>query len=209
MSFDCSVPRIPVGDLFDFKNGLNKGKEFFGHGSPIVNYVDVYRGGKLTADSVRGLVDASEKDIASCNAFRGDVFFTRTSETKDEIGKTAALVEDIPSCVFSGFLLRARPKTDLLNPSYCAYCFETHDIRKWIVAHSSYTTRALTNGKILSKLMLPVPSLEKQREITDALDVLYALVNDISAGLPAEIAARRKQYEYYRDKLLTFKEKTA
>ena len=57
--------------------------------------------------------------------------------------------------------------------------------------------------------MLPVPSLEKQREITDALDVLYALVNDISAGLPAEIAARRKQYEYYRDKLLTFKEKTA
>jgi type I restriction enzyme S subunit len=51
-----------------------------------------------------------------------------------------------------------------------------------------------------------LPAVEIQQEIVDILDKFWALVNDISIGLPAELAARRKQYEYYRDKLLTFKE---
>ena len=61
----------------------------------------------------------------------------------------------------------------------------------------------------LERVVIPVPSFEEQRCIAETLDRFDALVNDVSAGLPAEIAARRKQYEYYRDKLLTFKEKTA
>ena len=54
---------------------------------------------------------------------------------------------------------------------------------------------------------IPVPSLEEQQKIVDILDKFYALTTDITAGLPAEIEARRKQYEYYRDQLLTFKQK--
>ena len=58
----------------------------------------------------------------------------------------------------------------------------------------------------MKKLVIPFPSLEKQNQIVDVLDRFDTLCNDISAGLPAEIEARQKQYEYYRDKLLTFKE---
>ena len=54
---------------------------------------------------------------------------------------------------------------------------------------------------------IPVPSLEEQQKIVDILDRFDPLTTDITAGLPAEIEARRKQYEYYRDKLLTFKQK--
>lgn len=61
--------------------------------------------------------------------------------------------------------------------------------------------------KEMKKRMVPVPPIEVQQRIVDILDKFDALVNDISQGLPAEIEARRKQYEYYRDKLLTFKEK--
>ena len=57
-----------------------------------------------------------------------------------------------------------------------------------------------------SKVKIPVPSLSVQAEIVETLDSLDALVNDISVGLPAEIRARRRQYEYYRDILLSFKE---
>lgn len=59
---------------------------------------------------------------------------------------------------------------------------------------------------VLNKVKIPVPPIEEQQRIVDILDRFDALVNDISSGLPAEIAARRKQYEYYRDQLLTFKE---
>ena len=56
----------------------------------------------------------------------------------------------------------------------------------------------------LSKIKIPVPPLEEQERIVAILDKFDALVNDISVGLPAEIDGRRKQYEYYRNKLLTF-----
>ena len=65
------------------------------------------------------------------------------------------------------------------------------------------------SGKNLASVSISVPLLEEQRRIVAILDKFDALVNDISRGLPAEIKARRKQYAYYRDKLLSFKEKVA
>ena len=62
------------------------------------------------------------------------------------------------------------------------------------------------NEQIVKKIKVPVPSLEKQKRIVSILDKFDTLVNDISIGLPAEITARRKQYEYYRSELLTFPE---
>jgi len=61
------------------------------------------------------------------------------------------------------------------------------------------------NKSDVDKIQIPIPPLEEQERIVSILDKFYALVNDISVGLPAEIEARRKQYEYYRNKLLTFK----
>ena len=62
------------------------------------------------------------------------------------------------------------------------------------------------NSSLILSLEIPLPSIEKQQRIVDTLDHFMALCNDLSSGLPAEIEARQKQYEYYRDKLLTFKE---
>lgn len=74
--------------------------------------------------------------------------------------------------------------------------------------------RYVKNGKIsslpasgLAEAIIPIPSLEEQEKIASILDRFDALTTDITAGLPAEIEARRKQYEYYRDTLLTFKKK--
>ena len=62
------------------------------------------------------------------------------------------------------------------------------------------------NAEIVRDIEITIPSLEKQKEIVDILDRFDNLCNDISKGLPAEIEARQKQYEYYRDKLLNFKD---
>lgn len=62
------------------------------------------------------------------------------------------------------------------------------------------------NQKNLNKIPIPIPSQEKQKDIVAILDRFDTLCNDLTTGLPAEIETRQKQYEYYRDKLLTFKE---
>jgi type I restriction enzyme S subunit len=61
----------------------------------------------------------------------------------------------------------------------------------------------------MNEFIIPVPPLDEQERIVAILDRFDTLTNNLSSGLPAEIEARRKQYEYYRDKLLTFKEKTS
>ena len=64
------------------------------------------------------------------------------------------------------------------------------------------------NQKNLNRIPVPVPSLDEQRRIVSILDRFDALCNDLTSGLPAEIETRKKQYEYYRDKLLSFPERS-
>ena len=88
----------------------------------------------------------------------------------------------------------------ILDTKYFYYLMVTKDLSRI----STSSTRPSLTKKALANLLLKIPPLEEQRRVVAILDKFDALVNDISTGLPAEIAARRKQYEYYRDKLLSF-----
>ena len=170
-----------LGELFVFKNGLNKGKEYFGYGTPIINYMDVYKHPAIKKKYVQGRVTLSHQELDRFRVLKGDVFFTRTSETPEEVGMSATLLEDIPNCSFSGFVLRARPLTDLLIPEYCVYAFTAKEIRASIIKNCTYTTRALTNGRVLASLKLPIPSLAEQQRIASALSDADALVAELDA----------------------------
>lgn len=84
------------------------------------------------------------------------------------------------------------------------YLFYFYKVAKWKTDDG--TIKRLYNDRLLNTT-IPVPPLPEQHRIVDCLDKFDTLVNDLSFGLPAEIEARRRQYEYYRDRLLTFPEK--
>ena len=86
---------VQVGAHFVFKNGLNKAKEFFGTGTPIINYMDVYLKPGLHIKDIQGKVCLNREERQRYAALKGDVFFTRTSETLDEIGLSSVLMDDI------------------------------------------------------------------------------------------------------------------
>ena len=164
---------IKVGDFLEFKNGLNKGKDFFGTGTPIVNYMDVYKNRGLVKKDIKGKVNLSLGEIKRFEVRKNDVFFTRTSETPEEVGISSVLLEDISNCVFSGFILRGRPMNKLISPEYCKFCFSTNDVRHDIIKNCTYTTRALTNGNQLSKIVLHVPfDIKEQEAIAEVLTSL-------------------------------------
>ena len=96
--------------------------------------------------------------------------------------------------------------TEVLIPSYVYYACTT--LYPKFLALTQGTKLAMANMSFVRALQIPVPSIKEQRRIVSILDHFDALCNDLTSGLPAEIEARKKQYEYYRDKLLSFKVKT-
>ena len=190
---------VLLGDLFVFKNGLNKAKRFFGSGTPIVNYMDVFERPGIRVGDLSGKVNLSPEEIKNFEVRLGDVFFTRTSETVDEVGVASVMLEEPCDTVFSGFVLRARPRNDRLDDYYKQYCFDSRVIRDQIVSNATYTTRALTNGGSLSAVWIAVPPKHEQSAIAEALSDVDGLL----AGLKALIAKKRAIKQAAMQQLLT------
>ena len=190
-----------LGNLFVFKNGLNKAKQFFGTGTPIVNYMDVFKNPGLRMDDLSGRVKLSPEEIRNFEVRLGDVFFTRTSETVEEIGVASVMLEEPCDTVFSGFVLRARPRDDRLEDHYKQYCFSSRVIRSQIVSNATYTTRALTNGRSLSAVRVTVPPKPEQRAIAKALSD----VDRLYTALEVLISKKRAIKQAVTQQLLTGK----
>lgn len=132
-----------------------------------------------------------------------DIIMAVTSENIEDVCKCTVWVGDEDIAV-SGHTAIIHPS---INSKYLAYYFQTTMFfkQKRKLAHGTKVIE-VTPDK-LNDIIIPVPPLEEQERIVSILDRFDKLCNDISEGLPAEIESRQKQYEYYRDKLITFKEK--
>ena len=159
-------------ELFEIKNGLNKGKDYFGYGIPILNYMDVNKNIYNTKESIKGLVDVDKNEIKRYNVKPNDLFFTRTSETSDEIGLTSAYTGELMDCVFSGFILRARPIKEDINSLFFAYYLRSDKSRSNIIKYSSITTRALISGSNLYKMKVRMPKIDEQNKIAGFLSAI-------------------------------------
>jgi len=203
--------KVKIGEHFDFKNGLNKAKEFFGKGTPIVNYMDVYPHPAIHAKNIHGKVTVSNDELRAFEVRKGDVLFTRTSETIEEIGLSSTVMDDVEKTVFSGFLLRGRPKTKLFESKFKRYCFRSNAVRKQIISTSSQTTRALTNGRLLSKVSILVPINPKEQleiaealsnieEFIDHLELLIEKKKNIKQGAIQELLTGKRRLEGFNGK---------
>lgn len=192
---------VLLGNLFVFKNGLNKAKQFFGTGTPIVNYMDVFEHPGIRINDLLGRVNLSHEEIRNFEVRLGDVFFTRTSETVEEIGAASVMLEEPCDTVFSGFVLRARPRDDRLDDHYKQYCFGSRATRSQIVSNATYTTRALTNGRSLSAVFVAVPPKPEQHAIAEALSDVDGLLT----ALDALIAKKRTFKRAAMEQLITGK----
>ena len=151
------------------QNGISKGGEYFGEGYPFVSYGDVYRNFSLP-HTVRGLIKSTEEERALYSVLRGDIFFTRTSETIEEVGFSSVCETTIPNATFAGFLIRVRPYDDTLDVGYSKYYFRSNHHRFYLVKQMNLVTRASLGQPLLKGMPVLVPSKEEQREIARHLD---------------------------------------
>ncbi|MFZ6712922.1 restriction endonuclease subunit S [Undibacterium sp. TC9W] len=156
--------------LGECQNGINIGAESFGSGYPFVSYGDVYRNGILPKE-VTGLVESNPQDRKTYSVELGDVMFTRTSETIDEIGFSSTCLSTIENASFAGFLIRFRPIEHTVDPNYSKYYFRSILLRAFFVKEMNLVTRASLSQDLLKKLPVTLPPLAEQKEIADFLDI--------------------------------------
>lgn len=184
-------------------NGLQK-KDFTESGVGCIHYGQIYTYYGTFATETKSFV-SEEFAKKLRKAQTGDLVIATTSENVEDVGKAVVwLGKDEIAISGDAYVYKHNQ-----NPRYIAYLLQTDRFLAFKRMNVSGTKVTRISGDSLAKYPIPVPPLELQEKIVAILDRFETLVNDLSEGLPAEIAAVKEQYEYYRNRLLTFKEKTA
>ena len=167
-----------LDDLGDFKNGLNKDKDSFGHGSPFVNLMDVFGVSSINSSEQLGLVDSSSYEQSVYSLKKGDVLFIRSSVKPSGVGLTALIKKDLPYTVYSGFLIRFR-STAFKADKFKEHCFYEKNFRQRLINSSSVSANTNINQENLGKLCMALPPTEEEQEAIAT--VLSDMDTDIEA----------------------------
>lgn len=197
-----------LGDVGEFVRGKRFTKKDYveSNGVDVIHYGEIYtQYGTSTEHAISQVRDDMAGSLRY--AIPGDVVFTDVGETVEEVGKAVAWLGSEKVAIHD----HCYAFRHSMNPKYISYCMQTAN---FIAFKAKYVARTKINTLLVkgfSKVQIPVPypndpqrSLEEQARIVSILDKFDALTNSITEGLPREIELRQKQYEYYRDLLLSF-----
>lgn len=196
-----------MGEIGKFFGGLTgKSKSDFTNGNArFISYMNVYS--NIALNQHMDEYVCIGKDEKQNTLEYGDSIFTGSSETPDECGMSSVVTMKPTEPLYLNsfcFGFRLNDKT-LFAPDFLKHLLRSKSIRSQIAKTANGVTRFNVSKVLFAKIVLPIPPYELQVKIASILDRFEALVNDLTQGLPAEIAAVRERYEYYRNKLLTFK----
>ena len=200
---------LELGDVIvSLNTGLNPRKFFKLNTEDATNYYITIRemkDGKIVPSEKTDRMNDEARKLCNnrSNLEVGDVLFSGTGT----IGETAVIEKEPSNWNIKEGVYAIKPNQTMIKPMYLRYILMTDFIKKeYMKKAAGGTVQSVPMGE-LKKIRIPVPSLQEQNRIVGVLKQLDDLCNDLTSGLPAEIEARQKQYEYYRDKLLTFKER--
>ena len=198
-----NIPMVKLGEIATIVRGASPRpiKNFITTDEDGVNWIkigDVAQGSKYVMRANEKITEAGAK--RSRRVKPGDFILSNSMS----FGRPYIL--KIDGCVHDGWLIISEYDNNYL-PDFLYHLLNSTSVQQEMAKRASFGGAVQNlNADIVKALVLPVPPLDVQKRYADVLDNFEKICNDISIGLPAEIEARQKQYEFYRDKLLTFKQ---
>ena len=200
LSFGDEVEFKELGEVCEKTTNIkwqyNKNKSF--------QYIDLTSVNKKTnlVTKIKRITSETAPNRAQQIVKTGDVIFGTTRPT---LKRFCVIKHEYNEQICSTGFCILRPKIKIVLTNYIFHFISTSDFYNYTESNQKGASYPAISNSIVKNYKISIPSLSEQKRVVSILDKFDALVNDISTGLPAEIKARRKQYEYYRNKLLTFK----
>jgi type I restriction enzyme S subunit len=160
------------------------------------------KGGHIDFSKIKKISKESFLDISKNRPIVKDDILISMIGTIGEVAR----VKDSDLDFYGQNMYLVRLDQEKINVGYFLHFFDSKKMKNYFSSIKNNSSQGYLKAGQIESLKIPVPSLPEQERIVSMLDKFDALVNNISIGLPAEIKARRSQYEYYRGKLLTFNE---
>ena len=197
LSFGDSVKIKKINEVSAVFDSLHQTPKYSDDGFPMIRVTDI-KGGYVNIENTLKV----DKDIFEIFTKKykpqfNDIVISRVGS----YGNFSLIGEENQVCLGQNTAI-IHPQ---INAKYLFYALYSKEVARFVEDNvGGGSQKTITLAKI-KEIPIPIPPLTEQKRIVAILDKFDALVNDISTGLPAEIAARKKQYEYYRNQLLTFK----
>ena len=202
LTFESRIQLLPLKDIAKFSYGYtDKAQE---HGDTrFLRITDIAEDGTMKPEGAKYILlnDESKKYLVK----KGDLLLARTGAT---YGKTLYVPDNSPA-VYASFLIKIELDNSKISNRYYWHFSKSNQYWRQAEKLVSKGGQQQFNTNAVERVVVPVPPLDVQNRIVNVLDNFEKICSDLNIGLPAEIEARQKQYEYYRDKLLTFKEVAA
>lgn len=192
-----------LGELFDFKNGYNADAKNYGRGTPVASVLDALAERPFKASSIRARVSAPPRDRESFSLKRGDLIFTRSSETLEDVGRSN-VYDDEAVAMFGGFVIRGRPKTDN-NSTFINLLLKTRGHRDRVMSQGAGAQHYNIGQSGLERVLVSLPPLPEQKAVAEALSDVDALL----AAMTKLIEKKRAIKQGAMQQLLTGKKRLA
>lgn len=159
-----------LGDLGTFIGGVSSiKKDDYGHGTPFLPYKNVYKNSKVNINELE-LMNVKPAEIQRRGCVYGDIFFTASSETPDEVAMSSVLLDEVENLTFNGFCKRYRLHDfNTLLPEYARYLFRSPSFRREVYQVATGDIRFNISQESLGKIEIEIPDVETQKELADIL----------------------------------------
>ena len=184
---------VKLSDILIFQNGINADSSKYGQGRKYISVSDILKNDFITYDQIVGLIDIDDITLEKYSVTYGDVLFQRSSETREDAGRSNVYLDKIHTATFGGFVIRGKKKAEY-NPLYLKYALDSASVRKQIMKCAAGAQHINVSQDDLSNVIVNLPSMKVQDGISCFISHLDNRMNFISQ--------QKKHYQLLRTALL-------
>ena len=184
---------VKLSDILIFQNGINADSSKYGQGRKYISVSDILKNDFITCEQIVGLIDIDDITLEKYSVTYGDVLFQRSSETREDAGRSNVYLDKIHTATFGGFVIRGKKKAEY-NPLYLKYALDSASVRKQIMKCAAGAQHINVSQDDLSNVIVNLPSMKVQDGISCFISHLDNRINFISQG--------KKHYQLLRTALL-------